>query len=156
MAASIALATFVGANAEDIYLALTTTDGLASFWTSNVQTEPIDPPVGGVIQFGRPGSARAAARVESLELHRRVVWAMLSDTPQGAPWTGTVASWELTRIEHLDTRVSFQQTNWPEERVQTDLANVTYVWAQILCALKGYCETGRPQPYLGRSGAQVG
>jgi uncharacterized protein YndB with AHSA1/START domain len=149
MPASVMLATFVGANVEDIYLALTTTNGLASFWTSNVETEPTEPTIGGVIRFGRPGNARAEARVQALEPNRRAVWTLLNDAPQGAPWTGSIVNWELTRIEHLDTLVNFQQTNWPEGTTQADLARVTYIWAQILRALKDYTETGKAQPHFG-------
>jgi uncharacterized protein YndB with AHSA1/START domain len=156
MPASITLATFVGANVEEIYLALTTANGLGSFWTNNLESEPTELTVGGVIRFGRPGNTRAEARVEALEPNRRVVWTMLNNAPQGAPWMGSIVSWELTRIEHLDTLVSFQQTNWPKETVQADLARVTYVWAQILRALKDYIETGAPQPHFGHAVTQVG
>lgn len=82
MSRELVLATDVQATPEDLYAAITTTDGLASFWTPQVTAE------------GR------------------------------------------------DLRLGFEPA--PDDQ----LGSVTFTWALVLQALKGYAETGRPQPAL--------
>jgi uncharacterized protein YndB with AHSA1/START domain len=149
VARAIALSVPVGASPDVLYRALTESAGLASFWTSDSHAEPV---VGSVGRFGFPTGSRVDLRIEELEPGQRVVWTMLSDTLQGPPWKGTAVTWELRPIGERLTEVLFQQTNWAEDVVEepryASLAAVTYAWAQILRALKGYAETGTPQPHF--------
>jgi uncharacterized protein YndB with AHSA1/START domain len=148
VAREIALSVPVAASPDVLYEALTGSAGLASFWTSDSRAEPV---VGSIGRFGFPSGSRVELRIEELEPGRRVAWTMLNDTLRGPQWTGTAVTWELRPIDQGLTEVLFQQTNWPADMVEEpwyrSLAAVTYAWAQTLRALKGYAETGTPQPH---------
>jgi hypothetical protein len=47
------------------------------------------------------------------------------------------------------TRLLFRHAGWPDDYSEQEFASVNFVWGQILARLKGYCETGRPQPFFG-------
>jgi uncharacterized protein YndB with AHSA1/START domain len=145
MAAPITLLTSVGASPEQIFATLSESAGLASFWTSDSQAEPI---VGSIARFGFPSGSRLEVRIDALDPGHRVVWSPLNDLLSGPRWTGTTLTWDLRKRETGSMEVLFQHGNWPEELPQIALAGFAYSWAQILRALKGYVETGMPQPYF--------
>ena len=91
--------------------------------------------------------------VNELEPGRRVAWTMLTDTLGGPRWTGTKVTWDLKALDGGFTEVLFQQTGWPEENFGGDwhisLAGLTFAWSGGgLRALKGFAETGNPQPHF--------
>ena len=55
-------------------------------------------------------------------------------------------TWDLARGDHGDVNVLLQHGNWPAAIAHADLAGTAYTWARVLAALKGYAETGNPQP----------
>ena len=142
MAAPIALAVSVNAPARRITDALATTEGLASFWTADSRAEPQP---GSVARLGF-GGPELQMRVDQLEPGRRVAWTCLHDFPMPpGHWAGTIVTWDLTdRDSGVD--VLLQHGNWPARIGQAELAGTTYTWALVLTALKGYAETGQPQP----------
>jgi uncharacterized protein YndB with AHSA1/START domain len=152
MAAAIALSTPVNASPETIFAALTESAGLAAFWTGDSQAEPV---VGSVAHLGFPSGSRLELRVEALQAGRRVVWTPLNDVVTGPHWVGTSVTWDLRRTDSGSTEVLLQQDHWPAAVTQTELAGRTYVWAQVLRTLKGYAETGTPQPYFLGAGRQL-
>lgn len=152
MAAPITLATSVNASSEKVFEALTESAGLASFWTSDSQAEPV---VGSVARFGFPSGSRLELRVDELDSGRRVVWTLLNDVLRGPHWTGTTVTWDLRAAASGATEVLFQQGNWPKDLPQTELAGLTYAWAQVLRTLKGYTETGTPQPHFAGAARQL-
>jgi len=85
VAREIALSVAVAASPDVRYEALTGSAGLASFWTSDSQAEPV---VGSIGRFGFPSGSRVELRIEELEPGRRVAWTMLNDTLRGAQSTG--------------------------------------------------------------------
>lgn len=149
MAAAIALAAPVKAEPEVVFKALTEKEGLASFWTDDCEAEPV---VGSIGRFGFPSGSRVEVRVDELEPHRRVAWTMLTDTLRGPKWTGTKVTWALTPVDGGFTEVLFRQTGWPADLDEGDwhasLAGLTFAWAGVLRALKGYVETGTAQPHF--------
>lgn len=151
MAAEIALAAPVKADPEALFRALTERDGLAAFWTDDCEAEPV---VGSVGRFRFPTGSEVKVRVDELEPARRVAWTMVTDTLQGPRWVGTKVTWELKPGPGGFTEVLFRQANWPadlsEGSWQTSLAGLTFAWACVLRALKGYAETGTPQPHFAR------
>lgn len=142
---SIALATHVGASAKTLFKALTESAGLASFWTTDSEAQPV---AGSVARFGFPSGSKIELRVDELDPGRRVAWTLLNDVLRGPRWTRTTVRWDLTPIADRLTLVVFHQDGWPQETAQPELAGLTYNWARILQALKGYAETGRPQPHF--------
>ena len=63
-------------------------------------------------------------------------------------WAGTTVTWDLTSHDS-GVELLLQHGNWPAAIAQTELAGTTYTWALVLTALKGYAETGTPQPVFG-------
>jgi len=143
MAACIALAVSVNAPPERITDALSTTEGLASFWTTDSHAEPH---TGSVARFGF-GGPELQMRIDQLNPGRRIAWTCLTDFPMPpGHWTGTTVTWDLTQSGNGDVNVLLQHGNWPAPITQAELAAAAYNWALILTALRGYAETGTPQP----------
>ena len=143
MAAPIALAVSVNAPAGRITDALATTEGLASFWTTDSHAAA---EAGSVARFGF-GGPELQMRIDQLDPGRRIAWTCLSDFPMPpGHWAGTTVTWDLTPSGNGDVTVLLQHGNWPAPIGQADLAATAYTWALVLTALKGYAETGTPQP----------
>jgi uncharacterized protein YndB with AHSA1/START domain len=143
MAAPIALAVSVNAPADRITDALSTREGLASFWTTDSYAEPH---TGSVARFGF-GGPELQMRIDQLDPGRRIVWTCLNDFPMPpGHWTGTTVTWDLTQSGNGDVNVLLQHGDWPAPIEQAELAATAYTWALILTALKGYAETGTAQP----------
>jgi uncharacterized protein YndB with AHSA1/START domain len=152
MAVMIALAISVRASPDQLFAALTESNGLASFWTSDSEAEPV---VGSVARFGFPSGSHLELRVDALDPAHHVEWTLLNDVLKGPHWTGTTVTWDLGNTDSGTTEVLFQQRNWPEEMSQADLAGLTYAWAQVLRALKAYVETGTPQPHFATAAREL-
>lgn len=149
MTATIALAAPINASPDTLFEALTDADGLRAFWTSDCQAEAV---VGSISRFGFPSGSKVELRIDELVPGRRVAWTMLTDTLRGPKWTGTKVTWDLEPLDGGLTEVQFRQTNWPAdlpvEDWHTSLAALTFAWAGVLRALKGYVETSQPQPHF--------
>jgi len=153
MAARIALAVSVNAPAERITDALATTEGLASFWTTDSRAEPR---IGSVARFGF-GGPELQMRIDQLDPGRRIAWTCLTDFPMPpGHWMGTTVTWDLTQSGNGDVNVLLQHGNWPAPITQAELAATAYTWALVLTALRGYAETGTPQPVFTTAPHPVG
>src|SRR6266542_4068298 len=90
MAAPIVLAVGISAPAETIFDAISTTTGLASFWTTDSTAEPS---VGSVARFGF-GGPKLQMRVDQLDPGRRIAWTCLTEFPQ-TELAATAYTWAL-------------------------------------------------------------
>ena len=134
----------IDVDADAIYQAISTKAGEASFWTSNLDLEPV---VGSIARFGFPGApVDLRMRIDALEPGHRVRWSCLGDFPF---WAGTSVDWELSAALTGGTTVLFRHEGWPEAYPVLEYAKVSYTWARIVGALKAFTETGTPQPFLG-------
>jgi len=134
----------VEASEEAIYGALTTSKGLASFWTPQSEAEPT---VGSVAVFRFAGApVDLKMRIDGLEPGKRVAWGCQGDFPQ---WQGTTVTWELSpAVQGSGITVLFRHECWGPAYTEMDYAHVNFVWGQVVGRLKDYCETGNPQPFL--------
>src|SRR5258707_6664338 len=140
MAAPIVLTNGIAASGEAIMPAISTTTGIASFWTSDCKVES---EVGSIAVFGFGGS-KLEMRVDDLQPGRLIAWTCVNDWPGMPPsWKGTTVSYELTQSEDGYVKVMFQHGNWPAGLPQTAVAATAYIWANVLGALKRYAETGK-------------
>ena len=132
----------IAAEPATIYRAITTHEGEAGFWVTD---NAIEPKVGSEAQFrfkGAPVPLRM--RIDALEANKRVKWTCLGDFPG---WKDTIVTWTLGPGTEGKTKVEFRMGNlvgYPEKEV----GSVNYTWGQVVARLKGYAETGKPQPYL--------
>ena len=139
MAAPLVHQVNVKATPETIYKAISTTEGLGAFWTSESKAEP---KVGSIASFGFGGPTQRM-RVDELVPGKRVKWTGLADFPN---WGETTVSWDISPTETGETSVTFRHANWPETVSQDDLGSINYTWGLIVERLKQYAETGKANP----------
>jgi uncharacterized protein YndB with AHSA1/START domain len=133
----------IEADANKIYEALTTSRGLASFWTAESHAEP---KVGSTARFGFHGPV-LEMKVDELQPGERVRWS----TAGGGyfeDWKGTAVTWDIKPGKDGGHEVTFNHDGWPEERPAAELASINYTWGRIVGRLKKYAETGEPAPFF--------
>ncbi|MFF7941773.1 SRPBCC domain-containing protein [Nocardia gamkensis] len=124
----------------DVYAALTTTEGLAGWWTTDTRGKGSD--VGGVLEF-RFGAGGFDMRVAELDPGKRVRWEVI-DGPED--WVGTQLHWDLAQADDYAI-VLFKHQGW-KEPVES-MHHCSTKWAVFLLSLKSLIETGKgaPEPY---------
>lgn len=126
---------------SDVFAALSTPQGLDTWWTKRSSGEPV---VGHTYQlwFGPEHHWQAVVR-------RCVPGAafVLEITSADADWMGTRVAFELEQKGET-THVQFDHTGWPAENDHYHIS--TYCWAMYLRLLKRYVEHGEVAPYEDR------
>jgi uncharacterized protein YndB with AHSA1/START domain len=122
---------------EGVYEALTTTEGLAGWWTQEVTGSG---EVGGVLAFRFPPVGGFDMEVLESAPGKRVTWRVV-DGP--AEWIGTTVDWEL-RQDGEYTIVLFTHAGW-QEPVEF-MHHCSTKWATFLLSLKSLVETGVGAP----------
>jgi|SRR5215470_5289754 len=136
----IAMQVDVDAPAEAVYRALTTTEGIAGWWTDRNHTTGVP---GEVDTFEFPGTPLTyQMRVDQAEPGKLLSWHCQAGPPA---WDGTDIRWTL-RSADGGTVVMFDHTGWGE--IDTMFRIVTLGWAQIIMSLKRYAETGEAAPFF--------
>ena len=141
MAVSLVHQVNIKASPETIYKAISTQEGLSSFWTSDSKAES---KVGSVASFGFGGPTQRM-KIEELVPGKRVKWAGLSDFPN---WGNTTVTWDIASAADGETSVTFRHANWLESVSSDDLGSINYTWGMIVDRLKQYAESGKPVPYF--------
>jgi uncharacterized protein YndB with AHSA1/START domain len=124
------------ASADDVYSALTTTKGLAGWWTEDTDG---DTNAGGVIRFRFEPGGFDMKVLEAVPAEL-VLWEVV-DGP--AEWIGTHVRWELERDGDY-TIVLFRHEGW-KEPVEF-MHHCSTKWATFLMSLKQLVETGEGAP----------
>ncbi|MCX4984316.1 SRPBCC domain-containing protein [Streptomyces sp. NBC_00572] len=73
----------------------------------------------------------------------RVVWVNVGTFPPH--WAGTTITWELTPTAE-GTRVAFSHAGFPAD--ESEIPMISETWGTLMNHLKGYAETGVPQPFF--------
>jgi uncharacterized protein YndB with AHSA1/START domain len=121
---------------NDVYTALATRDGLATWWTTDTQGEST---TGGVIQFRFPEGG-FDMKVLELRPAERVLWEVVEGPEE---WVGTTVSFDL-RQESDYAIVLFKHQGW-REPVEF-MYHCSTKWATFLLSLKSLVETGKGAP----------
>jgi uncharacterized protein YndB with AHSA1/START domain len=125
-------------SAEKIYQALTTNEGLASWWTNDVTGAGKE---GSVIEFRFNGGG-PDFEVTKLVENETVQWKHSSSIPE--EWMGSEILFQL-QVKDDQTIVRFSHYNWKEA---TDfMAHCSTKWAVFLLSLKEALETGKGKPF---------
>lgn len=145
MTRDILLAVEMTAEATTITDALTTKEGLSSFWTHDVVAEP---EAGTEARFGFAGApAPLVLSVEKIDPGREVTWAQPRNFPH---WDDTTITWSLSDgAEAGGTKVLLKHVGFPDAQPEWEFASVAYTWATVLERLKLLAETGHAEPALG-------
>jgi uncharacterized protein YndB with AHSA1/START domain len=137
----IALQFDIAAPRAVVLAALTTHDGLTSWWTTAVDREE------DVLLFDFPEVPEPfRLRVERAD-EDRVVWTNAGAFPPH--WAGTWISWELAEQPGAPerTRLLFRHGGW-QPGSEDGVPAVAGTWAELLVRLKDYAQSGKVQPYF--------
>jgi uncharacterized protein YndB with AHSA1/START domain len=129
----------VAATRETVFKALTSTDGLAAWWTTKVSG---DAGVGGLIDFTFAGDFNPDMRVAEIEPPSLVSWRCVGGVEQ---WADNGFRFELM-ARNGATTLRFRQ-DYAAELSDDDYATYNYNWGYYIDSLRLYCETGTGKPY---------
>jgi uncharacterized protein YndB with AHSA1/START domain len=128
----------IEASPEQVYAALATSEGLASWWTADARAEQR---IGGKAEFGF--NKRAAVyrmTIGKLDPGKEVVWGCQGDNPE---WAGTKLSWTITP-QRAGCVLRFTHGGWKSASDFFAMCNST--WGELMYRLKGYLEGRAPGP----------
>ncbi len=143
--AEIALQVDVAASRERLLAALDTREGLASWWTTEVERDGED------LLFTVPDTPQPfRLRRERADLER-VAWRSVGVFPPA--WQGTTVTWDF--FDHPDgarqSMLLLRHLGWaPDTGPAVPVAAGR--WAELVVRLKDYAQSGRPQPLFVPSG----
>ena len=123
---------------DDTYKALATREGLAGWWTTDVQGSTA---VGGVINFRFADRGYIDMKVLEATPGKRVLWEVV-DGPQS--WIGTKVGFDLKSDEGA-TVVLFKHAGWREPSEM--MHHCTTKWGTVLMSAKASVETGKGAPF---------
>jgi uncharacterized protein YndB with AHSA1/START domain len=132
--------TTVAAPRERVYEALTTIDGLASWWTTTVSGEAANE--GALIAFTFDGDFNPQMRVTELSAPSIIDWECVAGVEQ---WAEKTFRFELEERDG-GTVLRFRQ-EYANELSDEDYGTYNYNWGYYLDSLRVYCETGTGKPY---------
>src|SRR6266542_2038930 len=132
----------IKAPAAKVYKALSTLEGLANWWTEEVEGEE---KIGGKIKFtfrSETGDIKGemSMQVQELNPQKNVRW-RCTDGP--AEWIGTDVTFDLSQQDD-QIIIIFGHRNWREAIEFT--AHCSMKWAVFLLSLREYVETGKGKP----------
>ena len=127
----------VEAGPDAVRRALTTTEGITSFWTDKAE---VPAEVGGTMTVGFPDAPALFDLVVDQSDQDTVAWRTASFPPQ---WVGTNIRFELKQEDDF-TIVLFRHEGWREPA--EFMYHCSTKWAIFLMSLKSLLETGTGQP----------
>jgi uncharacterized protein YndB with AHSA1/START domain len=132
----------IKAPAAKVYKALSTIQGLANWWTEEVEGEER---VGGKIQFRFRTKAgeelgKMVMEIQELNTVKDVKWRCVEGPDE---WVGTNITFQLSQLDD-QTIIIFGHRNW-REAVEF-MAHCSMKWAVFLLSLREYVETGKGKP----------
>ncbi|GAA0674309.1 hypothetical protein GCM10010193_28960 [Kitasatospora atroaurantiaca] len=137
--ADIAMQLHIEADADTLYAAISTTEGIRSWFTTTATAgEGVD----ALHELSFPGVPEPwRLRVTEAESGKRLVLA-----GENGPWAGTEQTYELLPQPEGGTVLRFTHGGFPA--VDDGYRNFTYGWATKFVQLKAYAETGKPSPFF--------
>src|SRR5262245_30457383 len=128
----------IDADPAAVTQALRTQDGIRAWWSTHA-----DGPEGGELRVSFPDRPEPF-QFDVRDATDQVEWVTGAFPPW---WAGTTIRWEVgPNPEAPGTRLTFEHGGYDADNPVIPI--VTPAWAQIILRLKGYAETGRPQPFF--------
>lgn len=136
MSTEIRINVVIKVTPEKIYKAVTTQEGLASWWCKQTTAKP----EAGFVNIFIFGKFRNEMKVAKLIPSKKVEWKCINSIEE---WIDTDISFDMEEKEG-STILRFTHAGW---RAATDtFAGCTYDWALFMKSLKSFCETGTGTP----------
>jgi uncharacterized protein YndB with AHSA1/START domain len=126
----------IKATIDKIYDAVTTQQGLESWWAK----QSIAKPEAGFVNVFTFGKFRNEMEVTELVINKRVEWKCINSIDE---WIGTNISFDL---EEKDGRTILRFTHSGWRAVTDTFAGCNYDWGRFMTSLKSFCETGNGTP----------
>lgn len=126
----------IKASPEKIYKAITTQDGLSSWWAK----QSIAKAEIGFVNIFTFGNFKNEMKVMDLVPNKKVTWQCIISIEE---WIGTFISFELEERDGK-TLLRFVHSGWPA--ISDMFATCNYDWGRFMTSLKLYCETGTGTP----------
>ncbi len=115
-----------------VYNAITTQQGLESWWAKQTIAKPLV----GFVNVFTFGTNRNEIQVSELKQNKKVEWKIIISIDE---WVDTTISFDLEEKEGK-TILRFAHAGW---RAATDTyAECNFAWGRFMTSLKSYCETG--------------
>ncbi len=131
----------IKAPADKVFQAISTEEGLKSWWTADTEAQPR---IGSTAIFGFfKRSTVFKMRIEELTPNRQLKWSCDSGPDE---WIGTKLRFDLQSHPDGDTVVRFAHAGWRSTEGAFPLCNTT--WGALMVRLKGYCEGKSPGPFF--------
>lgn len=121
---------------ENVFAAITTEEGLSSWWSTRVQIEEDE------IHFVFLEGFNPVMKVVSSRRDESVDWRCIDGHE---PWKDNSFSFRLS-VEGGRTQLLFTQ-DYAIELSDIEYGTYNYNWAYYLESLRTYCETGRGKPF---------
>ena len=156
----IHLESWVGAERDAVFQAITTRDGLDAWWGRALDAEAL---VGAVVVFDHGLGDLLRMEVVDLARPNRVAWRCLSDFSEpsnpASEWLGTTISFELRAgqddpaAEWLGSKIGidasageftiidFRHSGWPSQSRWRPFCD--WSWGQVLTDLGRHCDAGQ-------------
>jgi len=129
----------IDADRAAVHDALASEAGIRSWWSSRT-----DGPSDGQLRVSFPDVPQPFEFTVSRDDSERVEWVTGGFPPW---WAGTSIRWDLSdNPDRPGTRLLFSHRGYEPDNPVIPI--VTPAWAQIGLRLKGYAETGEPQPFF--------
>jgi uncharacterized protein YndB with AHSA1/START domain len=140
----IAMQFDIAADEERVRRALTTRDGIASWWSERTTLRDAGGGNPKRLEVSFPDVPQPFEFDVSDESPNRVEWRTGGFPPW---WAGTTIRWELSpNPDAPGIRLLFSHRDYEPDNPVIPI--VTPAWAQIILRLKAYAETGTPQPFF--------
>lgn len=134
----------INTSAHQVYVALTTKEGLSEVWTNDLEVEEV---VGKENTFRFGPNDTVKVKIVELVPDKRVSWECIESNAE-PEWIGTKITFALTESNGTTT-IDFSHAQWQEITSCYKFCN--YNWAMFLLSLKEYCEFGKGTPYQERT-----
>lgn len=131
----------IDATPENIFHALTTSDGIAGWWSNHVIAEP---KVGSLTEVRFENGGVFHMEITNLEVGRKVYWSVKLSPHD---WEGSTITWDLTPTSQ-GTKLHFGQHNLFVGPTGYSIEEGSAGWDYFLASLKSYLETGKGTPYV--------
>ena len=124
---------------QKIYDAITTKEGLASWWTTGVDAKP---GIGSIAEFKFLPNYHKKMKVTNLVENKLVEWECVYTDDE---WIGTTFKFEIIPKEG-STDIKFYHSGWKEQNNFYGVCN--YHWGLYMKSLKSLIETGEGTPHI--------
>ncbi|MEH7451916.1 SRPBCC family protein [Gottfriedia acidiceleris] len=122
---------------EKVFEAITTTEGIKSWWSTDAKAEPQLGSITEVAFYNR--QAVFQLKVDEIEPGKLLEWTAIHDMPA---WKGTKIRFELNVNENGATILNFNHSGF--ESMEGPYAMINTTWGTLMYILKQYVEGNNP------------